>query len=80
MPVPAAHRLRAEGKLAVHERTQSMMHDMMLKMMDGFFSKMTAEQGRGMLRMCRGILAEMEEKYTSADRDSRIIAKRGFVW
>jgi hypothetical protein len=44
---------------------ESMMHDMMPKMMEGCFSKMTEEQRQGMLTMCRGMLDEIEEKYRS---------------
>lgn len=46
------------------EEIGAMIHDMMPKMMDGCFSKMTPEQRTGMLSMCRDMLNEVEQKYS----------------
>ena len=45
------------------QEVEAMIHDMMPKMMDGCFSKMTREQRTGMLSMCRDMLNEIEQKY-----------------
>ncbi len=44
---------------------QTMMHDMMPKMMDGCFARMSTEEREGMLKMCREMLDQMEEKYAT---------------
>ena len=49
------------------EEMGSMMHDMMPKMMEGCFSKMDSEQRQGMLNMCREMLDQIEEKYSSQE-------------
>ncbi len=45
------------------QEVEAMIHDMMPKMMDGCFSKMTQAQRTGMLSMCRDMLNEIEQKY-----------------
>ena len=48
------------------EEVEAVIHDMMPKMMDGCFSKMTPEQRTGMLEMCRDMLNDVEEKSATA--------------
>ena len=48
------------------ERMERMMLDMMPGMMGTCFSAMDEEQRQSMLKHCRGMLDEMEEKYAGA--------------
>lgn len=47
------------------EEIGSMMHGVMPKMMESCFSKMNDEQREGMLKMCRGVLDDIDKKYSS---------------
>ena len=46
------------------EEMASTMHEVVPKMMESCFSKMDVEQRKGMLSMCRGILDDMEKRYS----------------
>ena len=45
------------------EQMEEMMENMMPRMMDSCFSQMDGERREFMLRHCRGMLDEMEQKY-----------------
>ena len=51
------------GKMG-HEEIERMMFDIMPRMMDTCFSEMDRQRRQFMLNHCRGILDQMEEKYT----------------
>ena len=46
------------------EEMTSTMHEMVPKMMESCFGKMSVEQRKGMLSMCRSMLDELEQKHT----------------
>ena len=51
------------GKMG-HEEIERMMLDIMPRMMDTCFSEMDRQRRQFMLNHCRGMLDQMEEKYT----------------
>ena len=47
------------------EEIGNMIHEVMPNMMESCFSKMDVEQRKGMLKICREILNEIESKYVT---------------